>query len=278
MELQQAVGLPGITQVLGPCLDPNAIWPGQGMGLLSTFSRRRTTALLYLKAANALHSTFPLYPHLPARGSDLLPVVRMCLKQFTHMAGKAQVNFVDPDQQRLLRFLSGTGRAFHAVTELASFFPERVVNSYGFRLCPYGNEQVIQPFVDSLFINPLIVDPARLQLVIDVANEIVSAQMMITCLDIDAETPTRQYLISTRPSVMRQLALVDPLYADIFGILQRAEVALLLDENGPDWLEGDIPEIIRRGAAGDQALEELIKFVTLAMDPSLPANLLECWG
>ena len=279
--LHNAVGLNGIFQVLGPCSNPTQIWPAPGAGLLASYSSNSSTALLFLIAVNMLRNQYPDLLPLPLHEGGLDPEALSALRKITEMAGVGQVNYTDPDKERILHFGQGTGRCLLGFTELLSFLSHNQLGNVTVRLWPYGSgASRTQVYLDCLGINALVTDPARIQLLTELVNLIASAQVWMEC---NAPVPEEnemnpQYLIPVRPSVLQQLASQDVLYQQIAAMQASIVNVLRFDVHGYDWLTGALPAIIRQRVAGNQSLEDQIRLLTRSHDPSLPANILERWG
>ena len=212
--LDDALSLQAVYDVVGDAPDQSSRTPLPGKGLVLDLTGGTTDACFYLSAYEEIVDEYPPDPPLPGP-DELDPRPLAVLKKLRDMAGFEQAKYDDPDAEQVAWFAEGLGEALVAPTEFMSYFPPATVATSKLHLLPFAVQRATQPFyVDAIGINGAI-DPSKLELALELANLVASAETMAASLASTASCPNPQYLISVRPSVLARLAQSWPAYGRI---------------------------------------------------------------
>jgi thiamine pyridinylase len=216
--LDEAFSLDDLYDVIGDAPEQSNPTPLPSKGLVLDLTGGTTDACFYLSAYEEITDTYPPDPPLPD-GNDLDPQVLADLKRLRNMAGFAQASHEDPADEQVTWFVEGLGEALVGPTEIMSYFPPATVAASKLHLLPFDVQRATQPFyVDAIGVNRRI-DPAKLDLAVELANLVASAAAMAASLVPTGTSPNPQYLISVRPSVLGKLAETWPAYQMIEALV-----------------------------------------------------------
>jgi thiamine pyridinylase len=268
--LAKALSLEDVYAVIGDAPDQSNPTPLPGKGLVLDLTGGTTDACFYLTTYEEITDKYPPDPPLPD-ANDLDPRVLAGLKKLRDMAGFAQASHNDPADEQVTWFAKGLGKALVAPTEYMSYFPPAIVAASKLHVLPFDVQRATQPFyVDAIGINRRI-DPAKLDLAVELANLVASAGSMAASLVPTGTSPNPQYLISVRPSVLGKLAETWPVYEMIEALVTTQGSPLRIGPTSRTWLD------TTKGAIRDAIFDG--EHVSAAAYPhpsqtSLPVNIL----
>lgn len=219
--------------------------PEVGKGLLIDLAGGTTCACIYL---DALADTEELYSY----ASDLQPATSLNgttitnLTMLTRMAGKKHATCRECYDKRAPWFSEGKGRVFVGWTERLAFMDKQCHPNIRVRSLPLADTNKFNLFfVDMLGINSRASQKKR-ELALQFINMATSHGVMLETLLIkQAATGSPQYLLPTRPAVVKNQKLRDqaPLYEDIEPILESNPNTFRLPAHSRQWLSRTKGEI-----------------------------------
>ncbi|HET8840196.1 MAG TPA: hypothetical protein VFN35_01955 [Ktedonobacteraceae bacterium] len=187
---------------------------------------------------------------------------------------------VDPDFVRLNKFKDGIGAALVGVTEQASFLDPSQIKAYGIRSLPFSmnEDELSQRYIDSYGLNPNL-DPEHGKLGIDFINMATEDEVISECLDIESGSLNPQFLVPTKPEILKRFARKYPLYEDIEQLADLSLVApICLSADSYSWFtRSPISSDIRKRIAGPLSEEHQFDLTQVSDDPLVPANLADKW-
>jgi thiamine pyridinylase len=218
---QRPLGVDDLAEILGPAKEDAGPAPPYGSGLIMDFRGSTTNACIYANMWRQHHDVW-----WPQASPTEVPVkldadAMKPMRAYAKMTGRAGALAPDDGHDRTSWFEAGRGRAFVGLTETMSGWSADFLDTITFRPLPIaarGNATHIPCYADAIGIRPGL--GAKRAWAVQLANIVASAPVVLAAL---SPSPTKQYVIPARRSVLTQLAQMVPKYAEIEAMLRSLE-------------------------------------------------------
>jgi len=235
-ELDRDMGLNEFYSIIGPSTTTETR-PEEGKGLLVDMSEPVARTFYYFNAVMNASNAQTANPSLPPV-NHLDTIAIKNLRTIAQMGSYGQVSDSTLLMQRIKWFTEGYGRAMVGWTELLEFFPDDKIQNYKFRIMPLSNnipDKNAYP-LDVVAISAHI-DNSLLTAATRLANLMASREILFESMNGTPETPSPQFLIPVRKSLMRQLVSVHPQYIQIANLLDKHPAfPFQLGEGSRKWI------------------------------------------
>lgn len=211
------LGVDDLAQILGPATYPGPAPPPK-TGLIMDLGGKTTDACIYANLVRQEQQSWWPTPFPTTLPPNLDPEAMSLMRAYATMVGRAGATWKDDSgHDRTNWFQTGLGRASVGLTETMSAWPPGFLDLIKFRPMPTaakGNATKLLCFADALGIRKNLGD--KRDLAIQLANTVASVPVLLAALN---PSPTPQYLIPARQSVMSQLLRTLPKYQAISDLL-----------------------------------------------------------
>ena len=232
-----------VEAALGQCTYNSEIPPDR-RGTMVDMSGTTSTATFYLDILHAQTGTYPP-PLSPDIDAAALATQRDLLRIASYLNGVAETGIA---YQRATWYNQGYGQSWIGFTESLSRLSDEARGEIAFKPMPLGDGT--QPplfYADMVAVNATTAGRGTEALAIELANVIAATDTVVNSIGTSGGAYANpQYLLPARTSAFEALAMEDPLYTRLVGLLDTNPVLFALGADVRGWID-DTGRTIKTG-------------------------------